>query len=60
MHATWQMWRKTHKVQLMREVERQMMVEGDYASYYYHPTAARYARIHEQDKRESEAALGKF
>jgi len=50
MHFHWQKWRETHKAQLIAEVRRQMKVEGDYASYYYTPTTAKYSRQQKKDR----------
>lgn len=51
-HSVWMIWRKTFKKQLLIEVERQMMTEGDYASYYYDPTYAKYVRYTQQERKK--------
>ena len=50
MHSRWEIWRESAKQRLMKEVKRQMAQEGDYAAYYYHPTATRYARQMRHDR----------
>merc|ERR1719192_572990 len=37
LHLHWEMYNQVCKKQLMREVERQMKDEGDYAGWYYIP-----------------------
>ena len=60
MHAHWENWRNTYKVQLMKEVRRQMMLEGDYASYYHSPTSVKYARLLKEEYGDTGKRVGSF
>merc|ERR1719391_1361279 len=50
MHDNWEKWRETHKLRLLAEVKRQMASEGDYAAYYYYPSAAKYMRVYKEKR----------